>query len=339
MTTSQHAPQVTPERIFQVLNAHQLTGALKAAIELGVFTAIGEGAGTASAIASKCSAAERGVRILCDFLVVNGLLTKSADRYGLAPDAATFLDRRSPAYIGGCADFVASDFILDRFRNVADLVRRGGAAADAENSVAGDHPMWVEFARSMAPLQAQVADLVFRTVEHEAKSARKILDVAASHGMFGVTFGRYLPSAEIYALDWAPVLEVAKENAQRAGVASRYHVIAGDAFRADLGSGYDLVLLTNFLHHFDRVAIEGFLRKVHAALAAGGHALTLEFVPNADRVSPPVPASFAAIMLALTPAGDAYTFAEYEKMFRSAGFAANEQRVLPTTHSVILSRK
>lgn len=339
MTAPSQNPRPTPERIFQALNAYQLTAVLKAAIELGVFTTIGEGADTPAAIASKCGVAERGTRILCDYLVVHGFLAKSGNHYALGADAAMFLDRHSPAYIGACADFIASDFVQDQFRNFADAVRKGGTAMEGENSVAGDHPMWVEFARSMAALQAQMAELLFRAVEADAMSAHKVLDVAAGHGMFGITLARRNPNAEIYALDWPSVLEVAKENAQQGGVSPRYHVIAGDAFGVELGSGYDLVLLTNFLHHYDPATIENFMRKVHGILKPGGRAVTLDFVPNEDRVSPPVPASFSVIMLALTPSGDAYTFADYEAMFRKAGFAANELRVLPTTHSVIISRK
>jgi hypothetical protein len=71
--------------------------------------------------------------------------------------------------------------------------------------------------------------------------------------------------------------------------------------------------------------IELLLRKVRASLAPNGRAITLEFVPNEDRVSPPVPASFALVMLASTPEGDAYTFGEYQRMFRDAGYSAIEQ--------------
>src|SRR6185369_2508977 len=96
----------------------------------------------------------------------------------------------------------------------------------------------------------------------------------------------------------------------------RFETIPGSAFTADFGSGYDLVLLTNFLHHFDVPTNEALLRKVHAALKPGGRAVTLEFVPNEDRVSPPVAAEFSLMMLGNTPAGDAYTFSELDRMFR-----------------------
>ena len=93
--------QPTPERFFNAMNAYQQTEALKAAVELEVFTAIAEGNTTAAAIAKRCQGAERGVRTLCDFLTIHEFLTKDGTQYGLAPDAAVFLNRNSPAYHRG----------------------------------------------------------------------------------------------------------------------------------------------------------------------------------------------------------------------------------------------
>lgn len=338
MTNASQSPHPTPARIFQSLNAYQLTAALKAAIELDFFTAIAAGADTASAVASRCHVPERAARILCDYLVLREFLIKNGDRYALAPDAAAFLDRRSPSYIGSAADFITAPFLQDEFRKFTGAVRKGGTLMGTDGSLAPEHPMWVEFARAMASLQSLSAEMIAKLVRSDSGEC-KILDVAAGHGMFGVILGGHNPNAEIYALDWPAVLEVARENAQKAGISSRFHAIPGDAFHVDFGSGYDLILLTNFLHHADPSTIEAFMRKVHAALKPGGRAITLEFIPNDDRVSPPEPASFAIILLATTPAGDAYTFAEYERMFRSAGFTKNELHVLPTTHSVIISTK
>jgi len=167
-----------------------------------------------------------------------------------------------------------------------------------------------------------------------------VLDIAAGHGLFGIGFATNNPQAEITALDWKAVLEVAKENAQKAGVADRYHTIEGSAFDVDYGTGYDLVLLTNFLHHFDPPTCETLLRKVHGALADGGRAVTLEFVPNDDRVTPPDAAQFSMVMLTSTPSGDAYTFAEFERMFANAGFSRSTIHPLPPTmENVIISEK
>src|SRR5262249_61875474 len=152
----------------------------------------------------------------------------------------------------------------------------------------------------------------------------KVLDIAAGHGVFGIKLAQTNPNAEIVALDWPHVLEVAKENATARGVISRYKTLPGSAFDVDYGTGYDLVLLTNFLHHFDKETCETLLRKMRASLADGGRVATLEFVPNEDRVTPPQAAAFSMQMLGGTPRGDAYTFAELEQMFEHAGFAGRE---------------
>src|SRR5947207_15292113 len=136
------------ERIFQMLNAHQQTAALKAAIELDVFTAIAEGNASPKALAKRCAASERGLRILCDYLVVHQMLTKNGEAYGLTPDAAAFLDRRAPAYQGTLTKFLNSPDLMDGFKDLAAAVRKGGTVLKQE-AVAPQNPIWVEFARSM----------------------------------------------------------------------------------------------------------------------------------------------------------------------------------------------
>ena len=333
----------SPVLFFDTINAYQRTAVLKGAIDLDVFTAIGEGDVTTDAIARRCGAAPRGVRVLCDYLVTMGFLAKSGERYALTPDAAAFLDRRSPAYMGGATEFLLSPTITASFADVAGAVRKGGTVLPQGGTVAPEHEVWVRFARAMAPMMAPAAEALARLVMQSGAGAAgpmRVLDVAAGHGVFGIAVARANPAARVTALDWPAVLEVARENAARAGVADRFDTLPGDAFTADLRGPYDVVLLPNFLHHFDAAAIERLLRRVREALAPGGRVVTLEFIPDDDRVSPPPAATFAMVMLASTPAGDAYTFREYEAMFRAAGFARNDRHEVPGTpqRAIVSSR-
>lgn len=339
MSKASAAPQLNPSIIFETLQAHQKTAALRTAVELDVFTAIGEGATRAGELAKRCRAAERGMRILCDYLVVMGFLTKEGERYGLTHESATFLDRRSPGCMASLTGFLGTPETVDRFKHLTAIVRKGGALEDDLATAKPDNPMWVDFARSMAPLQRPFAEAVAQLLNAGAGEKWKVLDIAAGHGIFGVTLAKHNPNAEIYAVDWPAVLQVAGENAQAAGVAAKHHRIPGNAFEVDFGSGYDVVLLTGFLHHFDPAAIDALLRRVHRALAPYGRVVTVEFVPNEDRVTPPMAASFSMVMLAGTRAGDAYTFSEFDAMFRKAGFSSNELRPGPGPQSFIVSRK
>src|SRR2546427_10110499 len=209
-----------PSVVFQAFVAYQKTEALRAAVDLDLFTAIGAGAATAKTIAARCAASERGVRILCDFLVVHGLLTKDGDRYGLAPAAAMFLDRSSPGCIASAIHFLASPHVMRGFAQLTTAVRTGRAAVGDE-PLSPDHPMWVEFARSMAPLARLVAELLANRLDASAGRPWKVLDIAAGHRPLRITLALHNPKAGIVAPDWKTVLAGAEENARAAGGADR----------------------------------------------------------------------------------------------------------------------
>jgi ubiquinone/menaquinone biosynthesis C-methylase UbiE len=331
--------QPSPQLFFETATAYQRTAAIKAAIELDVFTAVGEGKSTAADIAVRCAVAERGARILCDYLTMIGFLTKRDSRYSLTGDSASFLDRRSPAYLGSAVEFLSSSELMEGFRSLTDAVRKGGTAHPGAGTVEPENPMWVTFARAMHPMMRMPADALAQLADPEATRPLKILDIAAGHGAFGVAFAKRNPQAEVYAVDWGSVLAVAGENAAAAGVSDRHHKIPGSAFDVDYGSGFDIVLLTNFLHHFDPPTNVALLKKVHAALKEGGRVVTLEFVPNDDRVSPPGVAGFSLSMLVGTQAGDAYTYKELDEILSSAGFVRNEIHPVPPLQQAIISYK
>jgi ubiquinone/menaquinone biosynthesis C-methylase UbiE len=332
-------PPPSPQLFFETVTAFHKTEALKAAIQLEIFTAIGEGNQTAAAIARRCQTAERGTRILCDALVIMGFLKKDASSYSLTQDSAVFLDRKSPAYLGSAIQFLVAPQALEGFQKLAAAVRKGGTVVD-HDSTEPEHPMWVDFARGMAPMMKMPADLIAKLLRAEEGQKWKVLGLAVGHGLFEITLARHNPNAEVWGVDWPNVLEVARENAAAAGVSGRYHTIPGSAFDVEYGNDYDLVMITNFLHHFDLPTCEKLLAKVRAALKSGGRAVILEFVPNEDRVSPPVPAQFSLTMLAGTPGGDAYTFAELQRMLRSTGYSSVENHPLPPTFfNVVIGTK
>jgi len=329
-----------PEHIFSTLTAYQQSAALKAGIELDVFTAIADGANTSAALALKTNTAERGVRILCDYLTIHGFLTKEAERYALTMESAVFLNRHSPACLASMAEFLGNPWHKKNFEMLAEAVRKGGTASSDGDNTKPKEELWINFARSMAPLTAPSAEFIAGLIGAAGGKPCKVLDIAAGHGMYGITVAKRNPNAQIVALDWRGVLEVAQENARKLGVADRYTAKPGSAFETEFGNGYDFVLLTNIFHHFDVPTCGKLMRRVHAAVKPGGKAITLEFVPNEDRISPPVAAAFSLVMLAGTDAGDAYTFSQYEKMFGNAGFVKTTLHPVPDMpQQVLVSEK
>ena len=335
-TTSGPQPGLSPDRFFETITAYQHTAALKAAIELDLFSAIGDGQNTVAALATRINGTERAVRILCDCLVIIGFLTKKEGNYNLTADSAVFLDKKSQAYAGSAKNFLASPLMMEAYKDLATVVRTGHPLTD--HAFAGvEHPIWVEFARSMAPLiyvQAQgTAKLL------DSQSAMKVLDIAAGHGLFGIAIAQRNSKAQIVALDFPSVLAVAAENAARAGVSDRHRLFPGDVLEVELGTGFDVVLVPNLLHGFDRATNERILKKIHKALAPNGRAVVVAPAPNDDRISPRMPALFALMMLGNTD-GDAYTVAENQAMLSSAGFSKCEVHLLsPTSFTAFVATK
>src|ERR1700739_464469 len=143
---------LTPALVFEMLQAHQRTAALKAAIDLDLFRAVGEGPGDVASIARHCAASDRVIRILCDFLTICGVLVKEDGRYRHTPTSAAFLDPRSPSCMAPTAQFLLMPGMLEPYNNLAEIVRTGRTVLPGDGSVEPENPVWVQFAKSMVPM-------------------------------------------------------------------------------------------------------------------------------------------------------------------------------------------
>jgi ubiquinone/menaquinone biosynthesis C-methylase UbiE len=321
---------------YEAALAYEKTAALMAAIKLDIVSMIGEDCATSDGLASKTGASRRGIRILCDFLTVMGLLSKGDGTYSVNEAGKRYLDPSSPAWMGGSIDFYAAPEILRLvLDDPASYVRNGGSPGLAH--LAPDHPVWLKFAKAMSPAARLAAKrAAVHLARHDGRTA-KVLDVAAGHGFYGIELAKAFPEAIVTAVDWPSVLELASANAKDAGVGERYRVAPGNAFEVNWGGEFDLVILANFLHHFSPEECATILRKVRPSLSPQGRACTVDFVPEEDRSKIPTHAMFAFLMLATTPSGDTYTLAELDAIAKKAGFRGATARPLrPTPQSLVM---
>src|SRR6185295_2484840 len=159
---------------------------------------------------------------------------KESGRYRLTPSTSVFLTTSSPACMGSIVDFLASPEIIALcLEDPASLVRNGGSPG--LGTIASDNPIWVKFARAMVPFMAPTAQGIAKQVSAWPKPPQRVLDIAAGHGLFGIAIAQAIPQAQVVATDWQAVLEVAKENAETAGLGARYRTIAGSAFDVEWG--------------------------------------------------------------------------------------------------------
>ena len=165
--------------------------------------------------------------------------------------------------------FAAPEFLRLWLDDPVSYVRNGGSVGLA--NTAPDNPLWVTFAKAMVPFMAAPADALAAEVRGWNPPVRRVVDISAGHGLYGIAIGKAVPGAEIIAVDWAPVLKVAEANAAAAGLAGRYRLRPGSAFDVDWGSDLDLVMLPSFLHHFDRDGCVALLAKARQSLARISH--------------------------------------------------------------------
>ena len=121
--------------------------------------------------------------------------------------------------------------------------------------------------------------------------------------------------------DRPEVIDIAKEQVGAAGCGNRIAYIPGDFMVDPMGSGYDLVLLSNIIHSYGPENNRKLVRKCFDALEPGGMMILKDFIPEDDRSGPPFSLLFALHMLIHTGEGDTYTYEEVASWTDSAGFA------------------
>ena len=123
------------------------------------------------------------------------------------------------------------------------------------------NPVWVRFARAMVPFAAATAKRVAAHVATFPEPPYTVLDIAAGHGLYGIEVAKMLPEALVTAVDWAPVLEVARANAEAAGVADRFRMLRGKRDGAGMGRRLRFDTSAQLPHHFDFETCTSLLRK------------------------------------------------------------------------------
>ena len=301
-----------PSRIVDVLCAYWQTAALIAAIDLGVFTALGGRARSASELAGACRADRASLERLCDFLVSLGLLRSANGRYRAAADAARFLDARSPESLAAIPGFFNAPPVSTALADLSATVRGRRTAASSR--------VWPAFATSTLALRRRAAKEIASVLVRRGLGGGRILDVGAGASPLGIELLRRWRDATLVARDRASVLRTARQHAKAAGVSGRVEPVAGDVSKADWRGPFDLVLMVNVLDYFDGPAQRRLLRKARHALRPGGTLVIVAPLFDAGRRSPPEAVAYDLLLLALGSPGRPATWRERQQQLRRAGF-------------------
>jgi hypothetical protein len=326
-------PGLAPDAIAAMARAFMESRALLTALELDLFTAVASGATASEAAAARGTDAASTERLL-NALAALGLVAKKDAVFAPTAAAARLLVR------GGAEDSV--DALLHQstlwrtWSGLTETVQTGRPAARGEMADRGDD--WtVPFIAAMHRGAAQRAPQLVQAVG--TAGVRRLLDVGGGSGAFSIALAQANPSLSAVILDLPAVLPIAEGHVAAAGLAGRVTTRAGDLRRDDLGSGFDLVLLSSICHMLGPDENRDLLRRSFAALDAGGRVVVSDFLLAADRAAPRQAALFSINMLVGTPAGDCYTEAEYAGWMREAGFGEVDRRDTPGPASLVIGTK
>jgi SAM-dependent methyltransferase len=314
--------ELTPPVVFDMLLAYKNTAVLSAAIELGIFDAIAAGASTCAEVANRQQLDPRGTKLLLNALAALGLLTCDDADYRLAAGAEKILVRGRPGFVGDMAKVMASSWEWAALAGLPDAVRRGGTVAP-QNAETPGYAYWEDFAAYASAVAAPTAKLMADVLGPWAagRDRLNVLDLACGHGLYGYTLAARQPHAKVWSLDWSNVLPLALARATQMGMADRVSTIAGDMFDVDLGGPYDVVMITNVLHHFSEARAVQLLRRAAGVLAADGRIVLVGFtVSDAPPASEAAAHLFSILMLIWTHEGEVHSEHVYERMLADSGF-------------------
>ena len=279
---------------------------LLTAIELDLFTAVGEDASAAEA-AQRAGTDPRATEMLLNALVALGALAKTRDRF----------HNTLASYGSDWAALMHTAHLWETWSTLTDCVRSGAPRKRSETGDRG-HQWITAFIAAMHFYAAERAPAVVDTVG--AGGVRRMLDVGGGSGAYSIAFAEANPNLRAVILDLAPVLAIARGHIKAAGLAKRIGTKPGD-LRADaLGKGYDLVFISAICHMLGPEENRDLFRRAYKALAPGGRVVVRDFVLNAGKTAPLGAALFSLNMLVGTAGGASYSQLEYTAWLGEAGF-------------------
>jgi predicted O-methyltransferase YrrM len=304
-----------PSRILDTLRGYWRSEALRAAIDLGVFSAIGRGSRTAAGIAARCGARVEGIERLCDYLTSQGFLHRRAHRYRSAADTRHWLGTRSPHNLAPVARFFNEPPVTTAFARLGRSVCGGRRRPQR-----GHAEIWRRFARFTLPMRLLLAEAVADDLAASEVAFGRILEIGAGGAALGVELLRRNRRARLVVQDRASVVGVAQTHAKAAGIDRRVTLLPGDARTVAFGGPYDLVLMINALEFFDARSRPRILQRAHDALAPGGAIAVRSTLQDPARLSPPDAMAHDLMLLALQVPDRPLSARQVRAALRAAGF-------------------
>jgi precorrin-6B methylase 2 len=305
----------TQDSILETARGFMVSRVLLSGAELDIFSLLARESLSAKQVSIAKKADLRALTILLDALSALGFLVKREGRYQTEPSAAALLSAEAQNSILPMVLHMGT--VWRNWSRITDIVldkakvglEKDGALADANIEA---------FIGAMHVIASKMAPKVVAAID--PGSARHLIDVGGGSGTYTLAFLSAAPGMKATLFDLPPVIEMARQRAQAAGLAHRVSLVPGDFYRDELPGGHDLAILSAIIHQNSPEQNKALFGKIFRCLEAGGRIVVRDHVMSPDRTEPLEGAMFAVNMLAGTADGTTYTFDEIEAGLSAAGF-------------------
>lgn len=324
---------VHPGRILDLEWGFAKSAALMAAIEVGVFDKVAQGAGIAEDVATQCGISLRGATAILHAMAALGLMSHESGCYTLSSDSARYLVSGQPGYLGDMHR-IFSGMNAQLWPQLPGALRSGLPVMDLFTADEASH--WEAVFPFLEAVCQPMAKAIAGYVKGLPILAPRFLDVGSGAGFYSRAVAAAVKTAQITCVDQPNMKQKLLDGLQAAQTEERLTLKLGDMFSQDWGQDHDVVLFSHLLHGFAPDDCARLIAKAEKALVPGGTLIIHEFVTDtANPQTSPIPALFGLEML-MTSHGDAYPADTYDQLLTASGFSETRPLEAPRGATKIL---
>jgi len=332
------APPVGCEPLFDMLGGYERHRLVTSAVELGVFSCLSAPA-SAGDVAGRLGTDAGLTEKFLNCLAAIGLVSKDGDAFANTEMAETYLLPESPFSQVNLVGLIAKgEKAWDR---LPAALRGEAPGPGAPRRMEGVFDKSFIVAMAEGAMRGGVQDTVKALAGRpEFTGPGKLLDLGGGHGLYGIAFARANPSLGVTVFDLPPVIEVAREYAERHGMKGRVEFLSGDYTKDSTGAGYDIVFASDAFYRPADV-LRPVLGKVRESLRDGGLFVTKHWTMDPDRAGPLTTVLWEFRIALGVPGHYVYDNDEYLKLLEEAGFESFETVDISTNSkpsSLVLAR-
>jgi hypothetical protein len=324
--------------LMRLAGAHVEARLIQAAVELAIFDALENSAGSAEAVANGLKLEPKATELLLNALASLELLRKRAEYFSLTEAAAKYLLKSSPQYVGAMIRFESA--LWTCWEKLPEAIRSGQPVRPP--NMYQDQAAETEiFINAMDSLVKARGDAAVTANAIDWSGIVELLDVGSGPATYPIALCQCFPKLRATIFDLPGTLAISERYVREAVMAERIRLIAGDYRKEPIPGAYDVIFLSNIIHGESFESNRSLIRKLVSNLQPGGQIVIKDHILDDSRTTPPVGAIFSLLMLLTTESGRCYSFSEIKSWMEQAGLSRVRQIDLPPplTSSLVIGTR